>query len=71
MTSTVATHDSPREVCQSKSHYPSKKSAKLAAKRFRGPTNVYECPHLDPDGGTHWHITRRKPGPRLEGRLSV
>jgi hypothetical protein len=62
-TSTSATHSSPLEDCQRKFRYLSKRSAKLAARHIQGATNVYECPHLNADGSTHWHISRRRPAP--------
>src|SRR5258708_32936081 len=63
MTSTTPTHDSPLEDCKRKRHYPSKRSAKLAVKRFAGDHNIYECPHINADGTTHWHVSRRRQAP--------
>lgn len=61
--STRPTHAAPKEDCLRKRRYPSKRSAKWAARHIPGPTNVYQCPHC---GG--WHLARRRAGSlRVDG----
>lgn len=66
--STAITHDSPIEDCKRKRRYTTKRSAKLAVRHQRGVMNVYECPHPNPDGSSHWHAARRRPKPEYAKR---
>ena len=61
--STAVTHTSPIEDCKRKRRYSTKRSAKLSARTMQGKVNVYECPHLNADGTSHWHVARRRPAP--------
>ena len=54
-----------RWVCLRKIRYPTKGSAKAAAKRMHHLTgakyNVYRCEYSLPDEGPHYHIGRDNP----------
>lgn len=58
------------EVCRSKRRFSSRRTAKMAARHLSAPSDVYECPFPNPDGSTHWHISRRSKRLKQNGQES-